>query len=86
MDKKDVKKVLNSPSITLVRLALDLVNLKDKERKSIELVDMRGYTENQASELMKVSVKSISNYRRKGLEKCLRCWSNENVIKKILEL
>jgi hypothetical protein len=39
MDKKDVKKVLNSPSVTLVRLALDLVNLKDKERKSSVRID-----------------------------------------------
>lgn len=86
MTKKEVKQVLNSPSLTLVRLALDLVNLKEKERKAIELVDMKGLTEFQASELMKISTKTISNYRRKGLDKCLKCWSNQNIIQKILEL
>lgn len=86
MTKTDVKNVLESPSKLLVKLALDLVNLKEKERKAIELVDMLGYSENRASELMKVSPKTISNYRRKGLDKCLRCWGNEEVINKILEL
>ena len=86
MTKKEVKKVLENPSKLLAKLALDLVNLKEKERKAIELVDMMGYSENRASELMKVSPKTISNYRRKGLDKCLRCWENEEVINKILEL
>ncbi len=85
MDKKDVKKVLNSSSLALVRLALGLVNLKEKERKAIELVDMLGYSENRASELMKVSPKTISNYRRKGLDKCQKCWENEKLIRRILE-
>ncbi len=86
MTKTDVKNVLKNPSRLLAKLALDLVNLTEKERKAIELVDMLGYSENRASELMKVSQKTVSNYRRKGLDKCLRCWANEKVINKILEL
>lgn len=85
MTRQEVKEVLNNPSVLLVKLALDLVNLKEKERKAIELVDMRGYSENRASELMKVSPKTISNYRRKGLDKCQKCWENEKLIKRILE-
>ncbi len=42
MTKTDVKNVLKNPSKLLAKLALDLVNLTEKERKAIELVDMLG--------------------------------------------
>lgn len=84
--KKDVKKVLNNSSKLLVKLALDLVNLQEKERKVIELIDLKGFTMTETANLLNVSVKTVSRRHTKAIEKCFNCWKNEQIIKKIIEL
>jgi predicted DNA-binding protein (UPF0251 family) len=85
MNREDIKKVLNCPSKPLLMLALELVNLKDKERLAIELVDIRGMTQEKASIKIDCSIKSITNYRNKAYKKLGKAWENQELIKKILE-
>lgn len=83
--KKEVQKVLNCPHKSILDLAIQLVNLKDKERIAIDLVDIRGITQEQASEVMKCSPKSVCLYRKKAFEKMGKAWEDNNLIKAILE-
>lgn len=85
MEKEVIKKVLNCPSKPLLILALELVNLKDKERLAIELVDIKGITQEKASIKLDCSVKSVSNYRNKAYKKLSKAWENQELIKRILE-
>ena len=85
MNREDIKRVLNCPSKPLLQLALELVNLKEKERLAIEYVDIEGATEPIASEKMKCSLRSISNYRRSAYQKLEKAWQGQELIDKILE-
>ena len=69
----------------ILMLALELVNFKTKERLAVELVDIKGYTETEASEEMKCSIRSISNYRKTAYKKMGKAWENQELILKILE-
>lgn len=84
LERSEVKKVLNCPSKYLLELALEMVNLKDKERKAIELVDIKGNTEEKASETLKISRNSIQNYRKTAYNKFSRVWENQALIEEIL--
>lgn len=84
LSRGDIVKVLNSPYKPLVMLVMELVNLKDKERLAIELVDIRGITEEKAAEEMEVSRNTIQNYRRKAYMKMSKAWKDNEVIGKIL--
>lgn len=86
MKREDIKKVLNCPFKDLMLLALELVNLKDKERLAVEYVDIKGNTEETTAEIMKCSVRSIRNYRKQSYIKMGKVWENQDLIKKILEL
>ena len=85
MNKDTIKKVLNCPSKPLLLLALEMVNLKEKERLAIEYVDIEGITEPIASERMKCTVRSIARYRASAYLKMGKVWENEELIKKIVE-
>ena len=85
MNREDIKKVLDCPSKPLLMLALELVNLKDKERLAIELVDIRVMTQERASIKIDCSIKSVTNYRNKAYKKLGKAWENQELIKKILE-
>ena len=84
MNKEDIKWVLNCPSKPLLMLALELVNLKDKERLAVELVDIRGMTQEKASIKIDCSIKSVTNYRTKAYKKMAKAWQNNELINKIL--
>ena len=85
MEKEDIKKILRYPYRPLVMLALQLVNLKDKEYNSIELVDIRGYSEQEASEKLNISLSSIKRYRKSAYFKMSKAWDNKAIIEKILK-
>lgn len=85
MEKEDIKKILRYPYRPLVMLALQLVNLKDKEYNSIELVDIRGYSEQEASEKLNISLSSIKRYRKSAYLKMSKAWDNKTIIEKILK-
>jgi len=85
MDREDIRRVLSYPSLNLVHLALELVNLKDVERNVIDLVDIRGYTQEQTATKLDCSVKTVQNHRNKAFNKMSKCWKNDIAIKKLLE-
>lgn len=86
MTRSELKKILNCPSKNLLNLALDLVNLKDKELRAITLMDIQGKTREETAELMNISVQAVSNIRDKAFIKLNKVWSKEDLIKEILEL
>lgn len=85
MNRKDIYKILKYPCKQTVINCLNLVNLKDKELKAIELVDIKGFSELKASELMGCSVNTVKNYRKRAFEKMLIAWEYEAMIMEILE-
>jgi len=83
IDRKDIKYILHYPNLKLINDLLDDVNLKDKERLAIKLVDMQGLVEKIASVKMGVSRKTVQNYRRNAYGKMGIVWGKD---KKVLEL
>lgn len=80
MIKKDVKRVLNCPSKSFLQLCLELVNLKEREIKVVELTDLKGFTNEETAEFMNLSVDTISRCRRSAHEKMLKTWSKNDII------
>ncbi len=85
LSRSQVKRVLDCPSKPLLILALELVNLKEKERVAIEYVDIKGYTEEQTAEILNISRSSITKYRKNAYNKMGKVWEKEKSIKTILE-
>lgn len=77
LTRTEVKRMLNHASKKAVFSALDLVNLKDKERQTIELVDLRGLTQEEAAEKLDCSVSSIALYRSRAYHKIGVVWSKD---------
>lgn len=73
MDNKDIKKMLQYPEIEVIQEFLQEVisktNLKENEYESIMMVDILGKTEKYASEKLRVSLRSIQNYRGRAYKK-----------------
>lgn len=86
MSKNEIRKILNCPFMDLLNLALELVNLKDKELIAIQLVDIKGKTEFEASEIMNCSLNSIKNYRKRAYKKLSKVWDKSDLAKYLLEL
>ena len=85
MHSSDVKYILQYPIISEVdRILLD-VNLKEKERLAIELVDRKGNTEERASKILQVSKRTIQNYRKKAYEKLEIAFKNNKEVELILK-
>lgn len=81
----DIKKMLEYAHKPTVDMALEFVNLKDNERKVIDLVDIRGLTHEEASMKLECSVKTIYNIKRKAYKKIAKSWEKEKVIMDIIE-
>lgn len=82
---KEINKMLDYGHKPTVELALELVNLKDKEKKVIELVCLRGFKNEEASVELDCSVKTIYNIKQKAYNKIAKCWEKEETIIKIIE-
>lgn len=85
LSRNEVKRVLDCPSKPLLILALELVNLKEKERVAVEYVDIKGYTEEQTAEILNISRSSVTKYRKNAYIKMGKVWEKEKSIKTILE-
>lgn len=81
MDKNEIRKILKYPSLEIVNLALDYVNLTEKERKVIELTELKGYTEERGAEILDISVRNLQMIKAKSFEKIDFVWSNNLLIK-----
>lgn len=81
MDKNEIRKILKYPSLEIVNLALDYVNLTEKERRVIELTELKGYTEERGAEILDISVRNLQMIKAKSFEKIDFVWSNNLLIK-----
>lgn len=84
MDTKEIRKVLNFEYKPVVDLLMELVNLKDSERNSIILVDLKGMSEERASEELNVSRGTVNNNRKKAIEKMSKAWNGNPLVELIL--
>lgn len=75
MEKSDIRKILKNPSKDLVNIALGYVNLTDKERQIIELVEMQGKTEERTAEILDISDRNVRYIKESAFEKLNIVWS-----------
>lgn len=75
MDKTEIRKILKNPSKELVNIALSYVNLTDKEKEVLELVEMKGKTEEKTAELLEMSIRNIQYIKESAFEKLNIVWS-----------
>ena len=75
MDKTEIRKILKNPSKELVEIALSYVNLTDKEKEVLELVEMKGKTEEKTAELLEMSTRNIQYIKKSAFEKLNIVWS-----------
>lgn len=75
MDKTEIRKILKNPSKELVEIALSYVNLTDKEKEVLELVEMKGKTEEKTAEILEMSTRNIQYIKESAFEKLNIVWS-----------
>lgn len=75
MDKTEIRKILKNPSKELVNIALSYVNLTDKEKEVLELVEMKGKTEEKTAELLEMSIRNVQYIKESAFEKLNIVWS-----------
>lgn len=75
MDKTEIRKILKNPSKELVNIALSYVNLTDKEKEVLELVEMKGNTEEKTAEILEMSTRNIQYIKESAFEKLNIVWS-----------
>lgn len=87
MTDTDVKNFLRSSSIQPVRLAIEMVNLTDKERLAVELCGLRGLTYDKAAEEINCirEVDSIKRWYKSAKTKLLKAWDGVGWIEAILK-
>ena len=75
MDKKEIREILKNPSAELVKIALSYVNLTDKEKQIIELVEMQGKTEERTAEILDISDRNVRYIKESAFNKLNSVWS-----------
>ena len=75
MDKTDIRKILRNPSKELVDLALGYVNLTEKERQVIELVEIKDISEERTAEMLCMSDRNVRYLKETAFEKLNMVWS-----------
>ncbi len=75
MDKTEIRKILKNPSKELVNIALSYVNLTDKEKEVLELVEMQGKTEERTAELLDISDRNVRYIKESAFNKLDSVWS-----------
>jgi DNA-binding CsgD family transcriptional regulator len=75
MDKTEIRKILKNPSKELVNIALSYVNLTDKEREIIELIEMQGKTEERTAEILDISDRNVRYIKESAFKKLDSVWS-----------
>ena len=85
MNKKQIKTILKYPILKIVIEIVDRTNLMLTERTAILLVDMQGLSEKEAAEKIKVSRRSIQNYRKSAYRKMSIAFDDDPIAEKILK-
>ena len=85
MDKTEIRKILKNPSKELVNIALSYVNLTDKEKEIIKLVEMEGKTEERTAEILDISVRGLQQLKASAFEKLNIVWSRNIFTAMLLE-
>lgn len=85
MDKSEIRKILKNPSTELVNIALGYVNLTDKERQVIKLVEIEGKTEERSAEIMDISTRNLQTIKATAFEKINAVWSYNLFISMLLK-
>ena len=85
MEKSEIRKILKNPSKDLVNIALGYVNLTEKERQIIELVEMQGKTEERTAEILDISVRGLQQLKASAFEKLNMVWSYNIFISLLME-
>lgn len=75
MDKTEIRAILRNPSKELVNIALSYVNLTDKEREIIELIEMQGKTEERTAEILDISDRNVRYIKESAFKKLDSVWS-----------
>ena len=75
MDKVEIRKILRNPSKEIVNIALSYVNLTDKERQIIELIEMQGKTEERTAEILDISTRNVQTIKASAFKKISDVWS-----------
>lgn len=83
MNKDDIMKILKCPYKPIVDLAIELVNLTAKEKEIIINVYLNGYSEEETAEILEISRNTVSNRKRKALDKMSKAWKNSDLIEMI---
>ena len=85
MDKTEIRKILKNPSKELVNIALSYVNLTDKEKEVLELVEMQGKTEERTAELLDISDRNVRYIKESAFNKLNMVWSYNIFIQMLKE-
>ena len=75
MEKSDIRKILRNPSIEMVNIALGYVNLTDKEKEIIKMVEMEGKTEERTAEILDISTRNVQTIKSIAFDKINAVWS-----------
>ena len=86
MDKKDIKLILTNPHKDILDYILNTVNLTERELEAITLVDIKGKTEERASEQMNISLRNIQRTRVSAYNKLEKVWSNSSLVQLLLKM
>ena len=85
MEKTEIRKILKNPSTELVNIALGYVNLTDKERQVIKLVEIEGKTEERTAEILDISTRNVQTIKATAFEKMNEVWSYNLFISMLLK-
>ena len=85
MEKSEIRKILKHPSRDLVKLAMDYVNLTEKEKQIIEYVEIKEITEERTAEILDISVRGLQQIKQEAFEKLNIVWSKNIFISMLLE-
>lgn len=85
MDKESIRKILQNPSMEIVNIALGYVNLTEDESQVINLVEIKGKTEEKAAEILQMSPRNIQYIKNNAFKKLEAVWSKNLFISMLLE-
>ena len=85
MEKSEIRKILKNPSTELLTIALNYVNLTEKERQIIDLVEIKGKTEEKTAELLGISTRNLQSIKASAFEKMNVVWSYNIFISMLLK-
>jgi DNA-binding CsgD family transcriptional regulator len=85
MQKSEIRKILKNPSMELVNIALSYVNLTEKEKEIIKLVEMEGKTEERTAEILDISTRNVQTIKSMAFDKINAVWSYNLFISMLLK-